>query len=41
MKIILKSQQEFLKEIRKPILPSSRKHRTKKDYNRRDFKNWK
>jgi len=38
MKMILKTQQEFLKQIRKPTLPSSVRHRSKKDYNRQSFK---
>lgn len=39
MKMNLKSQLELLKTIRKPTLPSSFKHKSKKDYNRQKFKN--
>lgn len=38
MKMNLKSQLELLKQIRKPTLPSSVRHRSKKDYNRQSFK---
>ena len=41
MKINVKTNYEMLKSIRKPTLPSSRKHKSIKDYNRSTFKkNW-
>jgi len=38
MKMTLKTQAELLKTIRKPTLPSSFRHKSKKDYNRQKFK---